>query len=202
MRPDTCRAGGRGGGVGPRDGHWHDAKMNRNDTGLCLRRAATTSIVLAVLATACSHPASGRPAASRTVTIQTTPSSPPGRVDIHTGPISLDITHATALLDTSGSGMLTLTVHNGGAAPEHLDMVATPHGGRGTLQGGTGNGNGSMTTAGILIRPDSTVTFDGKGPRIRLTTVQGITVSHTLPLSLEFGIAGLISLDAVVQGPS
>jgi hypothetical protein len=80
-------------------------------------------------------------------------------------------------------------------------MVAAPEGGRGLLSGGKDEGNGSLTGAGIVVRPDSTVTFGGSGPTVRFTGVHGATASHTLPIALEFGIAGLVHLDAVVRSP-
>ena len=94
-----------------------------------------------------------------------------------------------------------MTLHNGGDAPEHLAMVATPGGGRGTLQGSPTPGDGELDTAGILIRPGTTVAFGGSGPQIRFTGIQQGTPSHTMPLALEFGIAGLIHLQAIVQKP-
>lgn len=174
--------------------------MNRNTTGPRLRRAISAAIVLAALTTACSSTSADHHAASaRPTSGSTAPSSPPGRAEIHTGAVDLSITHATVHLGASGGGTLTMTVRNGGAAPEHLDMVATPGGGRGAIHGGTGNGSGSLTSAGVLIRPGSTITFGGSGPGIRFTAVHGITPSRTLPLALEFGIAGLVHLDAVVK---
>lgn len=94
-----------------------------------------------------------------------------------------------------------MTLHNGGDAPEHLAMVATPDGGRGTLQGSRAHGDGELDSAGILVRPGATVTFGGTGPQVRFTALHQATTSHTLALALEFGIAGLIHLDAVVQQP-
>lgn len=174
--------------------------MTRNITGPRLHHAIAAAIALAALTTACSsHPAAHHTTAGHPATSQSAPSSPPGQAEIHTGAVDLSIMHATVHLGASGNGTLTMTVHNGGAAPEHLDMVATPGGGRGTIQGGKGNGNGSMTSAGVLFRPDSTVAFGGSGPLVRFTAVQGMTTSRTLPLALEFGIAGLVHLDAVVQ---
>lgn len=177
--------------------------MTRTSQGRRLLRAAAAPIALAALTAACSshsaahHTATGRPANGGTAS-----STRPGRAEVHAEGIDLSITRATAHLDASGDGTLTMTVHNAGAAPEHLDMVATPGGGRGTIQGGTGASSGSLTSAGILFRPGSTVTFGGSGPTVRLTTVHGVTASRTVPLALEFGVAGLVHLDAVVQASS
>ncbi|MBY8877322.1 hypothetical protein [Actinacidiphila acidipaludis] len=95
---------------------------------------------------------------------------------------------------------MAMTLHNGGPAPEHLAMVATPGGGRGTLQGSRTRGDGELDSAGILVRPGATVTFGGSGPQIRFTGMQA-RKSRIMPLALEFGIAGLIHLDAITQGP-
>ncbi|MFI0942827.1 hypothetical protein [Streptomyces sp. NPDC021020] len=154
-------------------------------------RAAAAAVALAALATACG----GHPAARAAP--QPSSSGPVGQVHV-TGPdIDLTITHAVAHLDASGTGTLTMTVRNAGGAPEHLDMVATPDSGRGKLVGGPGDSNGSMTTAGILFTPGSTVTFDAPGPTVRLTRAH-VGTGHVLPLKLEFGVAGLVELSATV----
>jgi len=168
--------------------------MNRNVPSSRVRRTATSSLLLAALAAACSQPVTHHPASLG-------PSSPgkPGQVDIRTGDIDLSITHATVRLAPSGGGALTMTLHNGGDAPEHLAMIATPGGGRGTLQGSPSPGDGELDSAGILVRPGATVTFGGTGPQIRFTGIH--PTSDTLPLALEFGIAGLVHLNAIVQRP-
>ncbi|MBY8880852.1 hypothetical protein [Actinacidiphila acidipaludis] len=167
-------------------------RPTRNTPRPQLRRTAAAALLLAALATACSQPAA-RHADPGTPTS----AAQPGQLLVRTGDIDLSVTHATAHLDASGSGTLTLTLHNGGDAPEHLGMVATSGGARGTLSGDSGKGDGSLSSAGILVRPGGTVTIGGHGPQIRLTGVHA--ASATLPLALEFGIAGLVHLDAVVQ---
>ena len=115
--------------------------------------------------------------------------------------VDLTITDAVAHLDRTGTGTLTMTVRNGTSVPEHLDMVGTPDAGRGMLNGAVTGVNGSLTTAGVLIQPGSTVTFGGTGPGIRLTHVRGVTSARTLPLVLEFGVARLVHLTARVSTP-
>jgi hypothetical protein len=158
-------------------------------------RAVTASAVLAVLTTACAHSAS-RP----------TPAPPtgaaadvPGQVSVQADGVALSITGAVAHLGPTGSGTLTMTVRNGSSVPEHLDMVGTPDGGRGTLIGAAKGASGMMTDAGILLQPGSTVTFGGSGPAVRLAGVHGVTASRTLPLALEFGVARLVHLSARVS---
>jgi hypothetical protein len=92
-----------------------------------------------------------------------------------------------------------MSVRNAGGVPEHLAMVATPDAGRGTLVGAAAGKDGMMTSAGILLRPGSTVAFGGSGPSVRLTAVHGVTASRTLPVALEFGVARLVRLSAVVS---
>jgi copper(I)-binding protein len=171
--------------------------MNANRTTARTCRAAAVGATLLVLATACAKapapappdPAPAGPAAGTTT---------PGRVSVKESGADLLITDAIARLNASGSGELTMTVHNGSGVPEHLAMIGTPDSGRAILQGGRGT-NGSPTSAGILIQPDSTVLFGSEdAPRALLTKVHGITAHHTVPLILQFGVAGLVNLQARV----
>ncbi|SFF32069.1 Copper(I)-binding protein [Actinacidiphila alni] len=151
----------------------------------------TISAALALSATACARSDTSPPEPAPST------SDVPGRVDIRAGDVDLTISHATATLDSAGNGTLTMVVHNGSGVPDHLDMVATPDGGRGALTGAA-KGTGTMTDAGILIPPGGTVTFGGTGPTVRLTHTRGITAGRTLPTNLEFGVARLVHLTAVV----
>jgi hypothetical protein len=157
----------------------------------------TAAIAAAVAALAASAAACSSGAAPDSAPPQT-PEATPGQVHVTAPGVDLDITHAVAHLDASGTGTLTMTVHNGSGIPEHLDMVATPHGGRGRLAGGSGSGSGSMTGAGVLLRPGATVTFGAPGPTVHLTHADA-TADHTLPLMLEFGVARLVRLSATVS---
>jgi hypothetical protein len=56
-----------------------------------------------------------------------------------------------------------------------------------------------MGSAGVLIEPNATVVFGSPdGPRALLHDVRGVTATHLLPVKLEFGVAGLVSLRAPV----
>lgn len=55
-----------------------------------------------------------------------------------------------------------------------------------------------LGTAGILLLDGTTVTFGGDGPRVRLRHVHDVTAHHTLPVALQFGVAGLIQVQAQV----
>jgi copper(I)-binding protein len=137
---------------------------------------------------------------------QTAPTTPaatadtPGRAQVRGRDIELDITSAVAHLDAAGDGTLAMTVHNGETTPEHLDFVATPNAGRGVLTGTASGDSGSMQSAGILLPAGGTVRFgSASGPTVKLTGVHGVTAAHTLPVTLQFGVAGLVHLTAVVS---
>ena len=166
-------------------------------TGRAFAASATATALLAVLAVACSGGGSSRP--DPEIAVSHRPAPRPGSVAVHAPGVDLTITNAVAHLDREGTGTLTMTVSNGTSVPEHLDMIGTPDAGRGALKGAATGINGSLTTAGILIQPDSTVTFGGTGPGIRLTRIRGVTSAHTLPLVLEFGVARLVHLTAHVS---
>ncbi|MFJ9543786.1 hypothetical protein ACIRPX_42160 [Streptomyces sp. NPDC101225] len=165
---------------------------------------ASLSAALALLAAGCAN--SGHDGTSGAAATDGGPASGVtsslGHLSVHTGDVDLTITDAVAHLDRSGDGTLTMSIRNGGAVPEHLGMVASPDRGRGELVGGeSAEGNGSLSTAGILLLSGTTVTFRGDGPRVELHHVRGITAGHTLPLSLQFGVAGLVRLQARVSSP-
>jgi hypothetical protein len=159
-----------------------------------LVRTVVAAVALTALATACTHAAAKAPAT------RDTGSAGAGQVHVIAPDVDLSITHAVAHLDASGSGTVTMTVRNAAGVPEHLDMVGTPDGGRGRLTGGSDGADGSLTSAGILFEPGGTVTFAAPGPTIRLSGTHGVTATHTLPLLLQFGVAGLVHLTAVVAG--
>lgn len=157
--------------------------------------AASLSVALAVLTAGCTNGSSSPSAASAS------PSGPavPGRLHVKVADVDLTITDAVAHLDHSGDGTLSMSVRNDDGVPEHLAMVSTPDGGRGRLAGGkSAEGNGSLSTAGILLRDGTTVTFGAGGPRVLLHDVHGVTAKHTLPLALQFGVAGLVRFQARV----
>src|SRR5882757_8897949 len=168
--------------------------MNRNSLGARSCRAVTAAAVLAFLTSACSQSSDQPDPAPSSATADV-----PGQVSVQEGDIDLTITHAVAHLDAAGNGTVTMTVRNNSGVPDHLDMVGTPDAGRGVLTGGTEKDSGSMDGAGILLETGSTVTFGGDGPSIRLTGVHGVTAAHTLPLALQFGVARLVRLSAIVS---
>jgi hypothetical protein len=130
------------------------------------------------------------------------PSGTPGRVEASSNGAVVTVTEAVAHLNHSGDGTLTMTVSNSGTVTDHLDMVGVPGGSRGILGGGRNpKGNGAMNTAGIQILPDGTTTFGSAGgPVVTLHHVKNVTGRHTLPLILQFGVAGLVRLQARVTG--
>ena len=158
-------------------------------------------MVLAALATGCSHSANRNIGAHVSATTATGTPNVPGQLTVQAPGVDLSITDAVDRIGPSGAGTLTMTVHNGGDAPEHLDMVAAPDGVRGTLEGaGRAGSGGSMGSAGILIPQNATVVFGGQGPAIRIPAVPGVTAaSRTLPLALEFGVARLVHLTVRVS---
>ncbi len=169
--------------------------MTRNGVPSRTARAAVATAALLVLATACSGGQTQQP------TAPTTPSdtaATPGELNIQVPGTSLAVHDAVAHIGPSGTGQLTMSIRNGGSVAEHLAMVATPNGGRATLQGNS-TGNGSLSTSGILLNPGTTVTFGSQGgPSIQLPDVNGTTSHATLPLTLQFGVAGLVHMRARV----
>ncbi|MFJ4790745.1 hypothetical protein [Streptomyces sp. NPDC088794] len=158
--------------------------------------AASLSIVLAVLLSGCTGDAKAYAPPPGSTGVD----SALGRLTVHIADIDLTITDAVAHLDRSGDGTLTMSVRNDGAVPEHLGMVATPDEGRGVLVGAkSAKGNGSLSTAGILVLSGTTVTFRGAGPAVELHDVRGVTARHTLPVTLQFGVAGLLHLRTPVS---
>ncbi|MDX3757963.1 hypothetical protein [Streptomyces sp. AK02-04a] len=161
--------------------------------------AASLSVALAVLTAGCSDHSSTQATAPAPAS---TGSAVPGRIHLDVADVDMTITGAVAHLDRSGNGSLSMSVRNDDGVPEHLGMVATPDGGRGELVGGkSAEGNGSLSTAGILLLSGTTVTFGGGGPRVLLHHVHGTTAQHTLPLALQFGVAGLVRFQARVTSP-
>ncbi|MER7838755.1 hypothetical protein ABTY98_23480 [Streptomyces sp. NPDC096040] len=158
--------------------------------------AASLSVALAVLAAGCAGSPSS-PHADASAAVST---GSPGHVHVGVGDVDMTITDAVAHLDRSGDGSLSMEVRNDDGVPEHLGMVATPDGGRGELIGGkSAKGDGSLSTAGILLLSGTTVSFGDKGdPRVLLHGVHGVTAAHTLAVVLQFGVAGLVRFQARV----
>ncbi|MBR8642816.1 hypothetical protein KEF29_34715 [Streptomyces tuirus] len=163
--------------------------------------SALASALLVTLAAGCSHdgPATTDLDRHSHGTAAAPPVGVSGSAHVQAEGVDLTVTHAVAHLDPAGDGTLTMSVRDDDGVPDHLGMVATPDGGRGTLRGGKSDeGAGSMDTAGILLTSGTTVTFGGDGPRVLLRQVRGVTARHTLPVQLQFGVAGLVRLQARV----
>ncbi|MFJ4333580.1 MULTISPECIES: hypothetical protein [unclassified Streptomyces] len=164
--------------------------------------AMSLSAALALLTAGCTGTGEDDRPSGATVSAGQTPgvTSAPGRVEIRIAGIDLSVTDAVAHLRPTG-GTLSMTVRNDSTVPEHLGMVGTSAGGRGVLVGAEGTkGAGALTTAGILLQPGSTVTFgEAGGPSVELPRARGTGGQRTLPVTLQFGVAGLVHLDARVS---
>ncbi|WP_406442407.1 hypothetical protein OHB00_40000 [Streptomyces sp. NBC_00631] len=161
---------------------------------------ASLSVALAILTAGCANNSSLH--TTDTASPSTGGTATPGSVHVAVaGEVDLAVTDAVARLDRFGDGSLAMTVRNDDGVPEHLGMVATPDGGRGELVGGkSAEGDGSLSTAGILVTSGTSVTFGGTGgPRVLLHHVRGVTARHPLPVALQFGVAGLIRFQARVS---
>jgi hypothetical protein len=163
-------------------------------------RASVAALLLVLTAGACSHTQTDSANTSASAPSDNGSDATPGRLSINAPGINLAISGAVAHLDSSNNGDLTMVIRNGGDVPEHLAMVATPDGGRGTLQGGGSAASGSLSTAGILLMPHSTTVFGGNGPGVALRQVHITSGARALPLTLQFAVAGLVHLQARVAG--
>ncbi|MGQ4510897.1 hypothetical protein [Streptomyces sp. DW26H14] len=171
------------------------AKTARKNPLVTAATGVVLPAALAVCLTAC-----GGSHSSDASSPAPTPSGTPGEVEASSNGAVVSVTGAVAHLDRSGDGTLAMTVRNSGTVTDHLDMVGVPGGARGTLSGGKNpKDNGAMNPAGILILPNGSTTFGAAdGPAVKLTHVKGVTSRHTLPLILQFGVAGLVRLEARV----
>lgn len=136
--------------------------------------------------------------ASASATAAPPSNGPAGQLHASANGAVLDITQAVAHLDAKGDGTLSMTVRNSGSVTDHLDFVSVPGGSRGVITGGKGDGSGEMTSAGIQFLPGTSVTFGtGSGdPSVQLRAAHA-TGKHTLPLILQFGVAGLLRIQAM-----
>lgn len=173
--------------------------MNAKNRIAGFGRGVAAVAVLALAATACDSERTSPPPSH--IDQSAGVGSTPGRVTVKLADMDLRITAAVARLDSSGDGTLSMRIANGGGVPEHVDMVELPDGSRATLTGGKAV-NGSLSTAGVLIQSGTAVTFGSPGgPAAALHGAHGVTAKHTLPLIIQFGVAGLVRLQAqVVSG--
>lgn len=163
-------------------------------------RVAVACAVPLVLATACARTLAAPVTPAAQVPTSTAARSTPGEASVQASGIDLRITRAVATLDRAGDGRLAVTVHNAEGVTEHLDMIGAPDSGRASLEGGR-HADGSLSSAGIVIQPGTSVTFGSAGgPKALFQDVHGVTPHHTLPLMLQFGVAGLVHLQARVVG--
>jgi len=89
-----------------------------------------------------------------------------------------------------------MTVRDDSMAPEHLAFAGTPDAGRVALEAGPGRA--PVPAAGILLPHGQEVAFGTRGPRLLLEDPHGIEPGRTVPFLLEFGVAGLVRLQAQV----
>jgi copper(I)-binding protein len=163
-------------------------------------RVAALAGVLAVSATACLGSArdTAKPAPSPTAKeavwprgTQTVPLS--GGGDLVISGVRL---HPAA----NGTDTLTMSVKNGGTAPETLNAVLTPAGGRSDLTGSARkDGAGAMGSAGVLVPAGDTVTFGGHGdPAVSLHGATDVRAGHWARVIFQFGVAGLVRAEIPV----
>ncbi|MCD0485426.1 hypothetical protein LO771_24330 [Streptacidiphilus sp. ASG 303] len=167
-----------------------------------LRSSRTSAVLPALLAgaavlTACSGHAPPPDGPSGTAAGPPVPGTV--RITSSAGPYgpALTITRAAVRRDAQGREELVMTVHNDGRAPEHLAFVQTPHATHVAVEGA---GPGDVpSTAGVSLPPHGEVSFGGHGPRLVLEHPHGLEPGHAAPFLLEFGVAGLVRLQAPVS---
>jgi len=162
-------------------------------------QVAAIPILVAALAAACADGRSQAPSPTGGSSGTASAAAPPGSVTVREPGIDLTITHASVSDGAPGSRELAMTVRSDSDVEEHLAAVMTPDGGRGTLHG-TGDEDGSLSPAGILLSPGSTTDFSAHGPEITLGALHGVTTRHTLPVIFEFAMAGMVRLQVPVTG--
>ncbi|WP_052438991.1 hypothetical protein [Streptacidiphilus jiangxiensis] len=110
--------------------------------------------------------------------------------------VDLKIIKAAVHLGASGGAQLEMGVTNAGPVTEHLAVVAV-EGKRATLQGAPATN--PLSVAGVLIASGSTASFGAaNGPRVVLTNGAALKVGGTVPVMLQFGVAGMVRIDVPV----
>jgi len=112
--------------------------------------------------------------------------------------VDLAITDAVVQLGPSGTARLDFTVDNKGPVTEHLAVVTVAGQNQATLQGSAGPIN-ALSTAGIMIDSDSSVTFGAGSPSVQLPTAKGLTAGGTTPVLIDFAIAGAVHLTVPIK---
>lgn len=152
----------------------------------CSAHGSSAATPPAVTAGAQSHPSAGSaggPAA-------------PGRLTVRGSGVVLEITGAVA---DAATGELRMTIRNASSIPEELAMVEGPDGAQATLTGDSSD-DGSLSTAGIELDPNTTTVFGAKGgPEANLPDRSQLVGRGTVPLVLEFGVGGLVHMVANVS---
>lgn len=168
--------------------------MRRYGTTLRLVRAVAFAITLTVGAAACQSSGGGSDSGAAKPS-----GTPTGSTTVSGNHVDLSIKDAVVHRLASGGARLDMTVHNGSGVPEHLGDVIVPGGGRGTLHGGSG-ADGSKSTAGILLTRGSSTVFSSRPPSVTLPSVHGMLPGHVLPVTFQFGVAGMVRLRVPVSG--
>ncbi|MEZ0070556.1 hypothetical protein ABIA32_006609 [Streptacidiphilus sp. MAP12-20] len=111
--------------------------------------------------------------------------------------VDLKISKAAVHLGAPGGAQLELGVVNSGPVTEHL-AVASVAGKVADLSGGDPHAN-PLSTAGVLIASGTTAEFgSANGPKIVMTNGAALKPGGTVPVMLQFGVAGMIRLDVPV----
>ncbi|WP_037602287.1 hypothetical protein [Streptacidiphilus rugosus] len=111
--------------------------------------------------------------------------------------VDLRITKAAVHLGASGGAQLGLAVDNAGPVTEHL-ALASVDGVQAKLVGGDPKAN-PLSVAGVLIASGTTAQFGVPGaPKIVMTNGAALKPGGTVPVMLQFGVAGMIRMDVPV----
>jgi hypothetical protein len=119
-------------------------------------------------------------------------SGAPGQLTIQASGTDLQVTGAELKPGPNGTSLLSATIKNSGAIPEHLAAVTGTNGEHATISQG-GAKAGSVSTAGVLLSPGSTTSIGGSGrPVVQLP--QPVASGPTEKLMVEFAVAGLVHM--------
>ncbi|WP_042428856.1 hypothetical protein [Streptacidiphilus anmyonensis] len=109
--------------------------------------------------------------------------------------VDLRIDKAAVHLGATGGAQLEMGVTNSGPVTEHLALAAV-QGKVATLDGAADN---AKSVAGVLIGSGSTASFGAaNGPKVVLTNGAALKPGGTVPVMLQFGIAGMVRIDVPV----
>jgi hypothetical protein len=109
--------------------------------------------------------------------------------------VDLKIAKAAIHLGTAGGAQLEMGVTNSGPVTEHLALVAV----QGKVATLAGTASDAKSVAGVLIASGSTASFGAaNGPKVVLTNGAALKSGGTVPVMLQFGIAGMVRIDVPV----